>query len=70
MYAINELEALMGGYRHWTEGFERAMECTNPDCHHAEIDKKAAVEAYNAEMTKLCHRIVAVLEEMMTPCPK
>lgn len=58
-----ELEDILASFWHLTESYERAIECTSPECHHAAIDKDRLKADYNEQLAKLCGSLVELILE-------
>jgi len=63
--AGEDLAILISAYWKARHAFERAVLCDNPGCHHADMDRAAAVASYTSSIADICDRMVNVIEEAM-----
>lgn len=62
--AGKDLDKLISGYWYIREGYERALECKNPDCHHADKSKEDLQAGYDRIAAQICHKIVNLIMEV------
>jgi hypothetical protein len=59
------LEEILAGYWYLRAGYERALNCKNAECFHAELDIASVKASYEEQLASMCHEIVALIDGAM-----